>query len=63
MTIDDFIAGAQASLLAFKHAYQEQMKTDSTFYPTRSESDWWREVAAYHAYVELEEDFKQAGEN
>jgi hypothetical protein len=63
MTLDEFVANSQASILAFKAAYEEMAKTNETFHPERSEDDWWREVAAYSGYVELEERFKQHGSN
>ena len=63
MTIDEFIAGSLATLLAFKTATLEQAKTDNSFALERDEIDWWREVAAYMMYTELEETFKQHGAN
>ena len=59
MTLDEFIAGAEAQLLAFKAATLDRSKTDDSFYLKRENNDWWREVAAYHEYVELEEKFQK----
>ncbi len=63
MTLDEFIAGSQATLLAFKTAYEVQAKEDESFHPNREEVDWWAEVHAWHEYVELEEGFKRYGSN
>lgn len=63
MSIDEFIAGSQAALLAFRAATIAAAQTDETFYPNRDEVDWWREVAAYFEYTELEEKFRRGGQN
>lgn len=59
MDIHEFITRSALELAAFKAAYLEAAQIDSTFASDRSETDWWREVAAYMMYVEAEEQFQK----
>lgn len=59
MTIDEFLHGAEAQLLAFKEAYNREAEKDPTFKMDRDNEDWWREVISYMMYLELEEQFKR----
>ena len=63
MTLDEFVVRSSTAILAFKAATEAQAKVDPTFYLERDENDWWREVAAYHEYVDYEEKFNRGGAN
>jgi hypothetical protein len=55
VTLAEFVERAPAGIAAFSDAYSRMATVDPSFYPERTEMDWWREVAAYFAYVVVEE--------
>lgn len=59
MNIDEFVGLVPLQVAAFREAYMTQAAVDETFYQSRTESDWWREIAAYMQYIELEEEFRR----
>lgn len=57
MTLDQFVERSGASIEAFAAATRRsQAEGEEGFvgpeYEARTEADWWREVSAYHEYVE-----------
>lgn len=63
-TLDEFLVGASASLEAFAASTRAaQAEGVEGFvgerFERRSECGWWREIAAYHEYVELQERLAQ----
>lgn len=59
MTLDQFLEQAPLSLQAWAAATRAHVAEGTEGFvgeqfENRSESDWWREVAAYHEYLELE---------
>lgn len=64
MTLDEFLTTAPASLEAFaastRHANAEgEEGFVGDVFERRTQVDWWREVAAYHEYTELQERLAQ----
>lgn len=56
ITLQQFMDGTRPTLAAFQAATQACIdKGEKDFYGTRTEVDWWREVAAYVHYVEAQE--------
>ena len=64
ITIDEFVQRTSAALEAWAAATRSaQAEGVEGFvgdrFERRTETDWWREVAAYHEYVELQERVSQ----
>lgn len=60
MTLEEFISQAVHDVEIFAAAYRRAMEEgDEGFKPNRSAVDWWREVAAYHEYVEVDEELSR----
>jgi hypothetical protein len=56
ITLDEFMRRSQITLRAFEHAVRLRHAEDPANDPLeRDEHDWWREVAAYVAYTEAED--------
>lgn len=60
ITLDEFVARTKASIEAFAAATRRyQAEGEDGFvgerFENRTEADWWREVAAYHEYIEVQE--------
>lgn len=63
LTLDDFLAVAPTTLALFAARTRELGRTDPGMSPSlpRDEAWWWRDVAAFLDYTELEELVKQRG--
>lgn len=61
MTLDEFLASMPAQAEAFRRSTLEHAKTDDGFVLEREEIDWWREIAAYVEYVEVQEMVRESG--
>lgn len=55
MTLQEFLDSIPAQSEAFKQSTLSHAQTDASFVLEREEIDWWREIAAYVEYVEVQE--------
>lgn len=60
MTLDEFVKRSAISVAAFAAATRAHQAEGTegfvgAHYENRTEADWWREVAAYHEFIEVQE--------